>query len=556
MPIANATLKDVTQTVIRPSVIDIVGQIKKLTGITDETPIYFGNDVDAIQTSGSGIDNDNDRHARFEGTRKLEVRMSEEPAEDEHLTDFVGRRNNIPVFVDRALDIEIRPTYQTNKVTLSFVFETKSKEEAKRWRENVQMRFKKLGNTPLHDITYSYTLPPCTWRLVDEIYKKREKIAGYGDRFSEYLLKCMTDRLTVVGNETGTNRALVVSERQSGIQGFFDFTDVAPKPEFDEGRGTWKIGFDYYYRYQCPQGVDMEYPIMIHQQTLHRDFLVFPGSTPHPDDHTYTRDLNGLGLSMFESNTLARLAKPRYTYMTVPDFDHYKFNQPWPGTGSICHFLLSMSAPDKRIPFNLANLGKVRIDPDILTFIKEVEHLFIGYPGKSMFHFDLYRGQSLVTPISVKVLPNLDIQLQDDIDMRRTYRVRMSVFCDLDFVERAAIDRLRKYPKVFQKVFGAINELLFYSTDFQKLGDQNHIYPWQLERTYEFVTGAPLGNGNVGRSAGYPSGMLNAWPNASPMYTDIPAHIVTWYRGIRKSQKSMMALGLIAANRERDAAAL
>lgn len=259
---------------------------------------------------------------------------------------------------------------------------------------------------------------------------------------------------------------------------------------------------------------------------------------------------------MLETNTIRRLSKPRYTHMSVPMFDRFQVRQPWPGTGTVAQFLLSAKSPDQRIPFNLGELGKVMIDKDILQFIQEVEHEFIGFPGNSMLHFDLYRGQSLVTPISVKILPNLDVQLQDDIDMRRAHRVRMSVFCDLDFVQRAAIDRLRAYPKAFQKVFGSINALLFYSPDFQKLSDQNHIYPWQLDRTYEFITGTPLGNGNVGRPAGWPSGHLTGWPGGQAMYTDIPEHIVTWYRGIRKSHKTMMALGLIAINRERDSVAL
>lgn len=554
MPLVTTTLPDVTQSVMRPVVNDVANQIKQATKIPDDVPLYYPNDEGYITSAGTGLDNKDDRFMRSTTQRRLEVTATEKYAEDQQITDSTGYRDNSPVFVDRPLNVWIAPSYTSSEVTLELSFYTKSKEEARQWRDDVTQRYLQGRYALDHTVTYSFNLPQSCWNLIYQIYKKREHVAGYNETFKEWMQKCTTNRLIWISDEVGKNLELTVAERQLRIQGFFGFTNEPEKAEYDTATGLYLTRFSYRFVYQRAAGVDMSYPVIVHQQLLDAPFIDFVNKEDRYPDIPVHRSQWQWSLKPMEMMEIMEKLKPQYPFIRIPYVDDFAFNYAFPGTGAYLTVLLSLKCESDRKAFNLKNLGKTVIDPDILDFLEQGEYKYIGAPGKSIFHFDLFTNKDLRSPGAISLDKDLNVLLNVPIDMRRPYRVRCALFTDLGFIDRAALDRLAKHPKAFQKVFGAINDLLRIDSSFQKLGEQRHIYPWQLTRLYEAVTGQALCNIYTGRARSYNGGAWGTnWLNQQRTFlSDIPPNVLRAYRQIRRTRMDTQLFGIASWNAERD----
>lgn len=553
MATVTMTLPDIRQSVFRPVVIDVVGQVKTWTKIAEDVPIFFVNKTGQLATAGSTLDDDKTRLMRSETLRRVEVSAAEVYAEDQQITDISGKKGNVPVFVDRQLDLWIAPGFTSSKVTIDIQFKTQSEEEAERWRNDVTTRYIQGRYNLEHQITYSFNLPAPVWNLMHEVWSKREAIGGYGDSFEEYIDKCGTNRLILISNETNSQRQLTVSEKQDRVQGYFSFTNDPEKVEYDKQSGLHIVKFSYSFVYQRPNTVDMHYPIIVHQQILAPKFVDFVNQRLEPDDRAVHRSQFLWGMKQFEKQELMRIIKPQYAYMRIPSIDDFPLNYAFPGTAIFLLVLLSQPEKEK-LAANLRELGDIVIDEDILDFIQKEEYKHIGIPGKSIFHFEVYRNRELMNYPAVSVDQDLNILLTGDIDVRKEYRLRLSVFTDLSYIDRAALDRLMEYPKAFQKVFASINELLRYDTSFQQLGSQRHIYPWQLTKLFECIMGQGSCNIYTGPSSSYNMGGYGAnWINDQRSFlSGIPENVLRTYRSLRKAKTNIQIFG-IASYKNKDA---
>lgn len=544
MPTVNISLDNTSQSFTRPVVIDIVGQVMAATKIAKDVPIFYGGELGLQQTAGSGVGEEKDRRARFDTLRRLVISADEVYAEDQHVTDVVGKPDNIPVFTDQALGVNMWPTYTTSTMNITFRYETRSKEECLRWRQEMTMKYMMLRTSLMHQITYSWSMPQPVWNVIKDIYDKRDSVAGYGDTFAEYLNQCMTNRLTVIGNENGNQAMFQVTEKQDRIQGFFNFTTDPMKAEYDE-KGVWAIEFVYSFTYQRPVGMDFHYPIMVHNQFLEDEFIEYDKAVTIHEQ--FLNSISGWSMYQYEGQAMMLNIKPEFPYARIPLIDDFSLSGTFPGTGTFALALMKLDpeTPGVRPTFNLADMGDVCLDPDVLDFIRKGEYKYIGPLAKSIFHFEVYKDKMPLTAPSISVDKDLEVELLIKPDLRRQYRVRLALFTDLEYIDRQALERLRCHPKAFVKILGAINELLIYRSDFQKLGDQNVIHPWQLTRAWEFVTGSPITNGY--------GGWTRQTCGSRDLYNDflaIPKNVRDHYARVKKGMKTVMYQSLLAVKKD------
>lgn len=544
MPLVSTTLSNIEQSVIRPTVLDIVKQVKEWTQIHKDTPIFIKNSDGQLINPGTTIDEYGDRDMRSESLRRLVVTINEKIAEDQQVTDIMGRKGNIPVLFDDKLDFWMAPISDSTAIDLELEFTTRSKEEARRWVDDVSIRYRQGRYTLDHHVKFGYTLPFAAWRLFREIWQKREANAGYGETLEEYLAGCSTNRLVPISNETGTVTQMAVAEHQHQIQGFFNFTNDVSKAEHSVENGTWTVRFTYSFVFQKPIGLDMHYPIAIHQQLISEDFVSQEGIRPEVDDYAHLRTQWQWGHKPMEKHELMRIMKPRTPYIRLPYFDTFSTSYCFPGTAAYA-VVLTLHQGGDRHAFNLKEMTDIEIDPDILDFLK-TEYVHIGKPGKSVFHFDVYRGGSLCSLPGVEVTADLDVNIVQPIDERKTYHVRCAVYTDMSMVDREAIDRIMAHPKAFTKWLAAVNELLRYDSSFQKMGDQRRIEPWQFSYLYEAVMGQSIGNIYTGRKRGY--GMSAHGTSLAQMdrtfISDIPKNVLQAYRNARKTRADSQVFGI------------
>lgn len=547
MPNVMLTIPNVTQSVQRPIVLDIVEQVKAITKINESTDVYFMNDEGYAQSAGSGIASAS-RDPRFTAQRMVMIEVESNTNLDNLATSVSNREEHIPIFEDEKLGFIVRPIYESTDVRINFKYRTISKQEAKRWKDDIAIRVSAMRDMFVHNIHYHYGLPPQIWNLLGDIHSKREMNHGYGETFGEYIERLSRGRLTVVGEGTGTNTLPVIAEKGARIIGLFDFEAIPEKSEYEEDSGTYMISFTYKFTYDCPVGCNAVYPIMVHNQYLDDQFIVDTTSYPRLDLTPKMFSQSGYAFNAFESDTTMSSIKPAEPYIRIPSIDDYDMPITHAGTATAILLLMSMSDNGKdQEMFNLQDMGDIQIDPDLMEFIRQVEYPYMTRLYYSIFHLSLLEDKQLCDPMRLSVDSRLNVICHKDIDVRKTYRVRIALVVDLSLLHPSALERLARYPKAFVKFFAAANKLLANNADFQRLSDQNYISQAQIEVIKILLSG--VSTANAWSSYNHNDEMEKRWTRETHkgnLFKNVPWYVVQNWIKNSTSMKTVMATGIVA----------
>ena len=534
MPNVMLTIPNVTQSVHRPVILDIVEQVKAITKINASTDVYFLSDEGYTHTAGSRI-GAADSEPRFAAQRLVTIEVEQNTNIDNLATSVTNRSEHLPIIEDPKLGLIVRPIYESTDIRINFRYRTISKQEAKRWKDDIAIRVSAMRDMFVHTIHYHYSLPVQIWNLLGEIHNKREMNQGYGETFGQYIQRLSEGRLTVVGEGTGTNTLPVVAETGGRIIGLFDFEAIPEKAEYEEDNGTYAISFTYKFTYDCPVGCNAVYPIMVHNQYLKDEYIVDTTSFPREDLTPKMYSESGYAYANFESEKILNQIRPHEPYIRIPSIDDYIMPITYAGSATAILLLMKMDANGKdQVLFNLEDLGDVQIDEDLMQFIREVEWPYMTKLYYSIFHVNLLEDKQLCDPDRLKVTQRLDVVCGKEIDLRKTYRVRISLIVDLSLLHPSALERLAKYPKAFVKFFNAANKLLRYNTEFQRLGTQRFISQAQINVIKILM-------GGVSTASSWTSNTYKG-----NLFNGVPWHVVQHWIKDATSMKTVQVSGIVA----------
>lgn len=513
MPSVSLTLPDIEQSVARPIIFSILDQVFEITQLSKETHIYYAGKRNVIQSPGTSIDDVNGKDARFSSDRYTFIDVDEKYAIDAVQETFVHAFEHRPVFEDQKLKLSLRPIYTTSDVVINIRYRSPSETEVKRWMAEMLLKTARGRDISLHDVKYTYPLPYPFVGLIEDIWSLREKVEGYNESFKDYFEKHASDRLTILANRAGEMRHLAISEKQTRIQGFFDFVGVPESPTRDDASGTWELSFSYKFSYQRPDAVYLHYPISVHNQLLPEKYLNYINTEPDPyfQNKYYSKSYEAL--SLFEGDHIAMATREPYPYITLPSFDDFKMETTAPGTATVLTALCFVE-DDKHTLMDLKELGDYEIDSEILNFLK-TESPYTTKLFHSFFYISVYRDEFPINDIEIELTSDLILRSKKPLDLRRVYHVRVSMLIEIGMAIQPALDRLSLYPSTLVKVLGAINELLKTDPDFNSLAHKKHIEKWELEAIYRVLSGGTRTNG-FGPSSPiptFPYDNIDAWPN-------------------------------------------
>lgn len=511
MPNITATLPDTDQTVLRPAIYSIIDQIQTITGISKQAKVFFPGDINKMQTAGTEFeDQDKSRSAVFGNDRVLYIEVEEDYDKDNILATAVSNVSTNPIFLDKDLDVAVRPVYATNSVTINFKYKTPSKTEAKRWRDDMRLKASQFRDINLHRITYSYILPFDILSVIRIIYELRENISPYGQTFDEFLHSRSTDRLTVITDTVGQDARYSIAESGIRIQGSFDFEGLPEKASRDDDSGNWVIEFSYKFSFDQVLGCNMRYPIMVHNQLLPNMYIEHV-NTDFNYDHVAKRfSKSSLAYYHFENDYIMSQYHNFESVIRIPKQDDFVYTNAPSGTGTVMSILASVENDNKTL-FNLNELGDYLIDKDILQFIQEIEYPYITKLYKSVISLDFYRNDKLSVTDVLTCDSQLNIKSKTDLNLRKQHRVRISLVTDLTLLDQQCLNRLMKYPKAFIKIIGSMNEVLRNRSDFNSLGDKSKITPLELYPIYRLMTGYDYNNGKGNKTGITDIGNMNGW---------------------------------------------
>lgn len=489
MPSQSVTLPDIEQSVARPAIFEILNQIFTITNLSKDTKIIYRGHATAIQTPGTSID-DNSRDAKFAADRYTFVEVVEQYQPGALQETHVHSNEHAAVFLDKDLGLVLRPVYTTSDVTIQIRYRAPSEAEVKRWMAEMLMKTARGRDIDLHTVSYTYPLPYPLIELIEDVWTLREAVAGYGESFMDYITTHSSNRLTLLANRAGEMRHLAIKERQTRIEGLFDISGLPDAPTKDNASGAWEIAFGYKFSYQRPDGLFIKYPIAVHQQFLPTKYLDFLGTEEDPAtrNHYYSQSYDAL--SAFEGDRGGRLGILSNPYIRIPNFDDHDLSNVPPGTATVLTAMCFVE-PDGKTLLDLKDLGDYAIDSDVIAFMKS-ESVHLPHLYHSLIHVSVYADESQLLNDRFIVTPELVIMSVEPLDLRKTYRVRLSMVTNIHNAVRAAIDRLGKFPLAFTKVLSALNELLYVNPDFQALSRRNKIEAWELSYTYWILTGGAM----------------------------------------------------------------
>lgn len=498
MPHVSVVLPDVQQSVSRPIIFDIVNQVQSVTKITKTARIMFAGDRQRTQQPGTTID-DTSHDALLPSNRFVFIEVDEDYDKETLGSTAVHRKEHIPVFLDESIGISIVPVYTTTNVVINFKYRTPSKSEAMAWREDVRIRVSQMRDINLHKFTYHYLLPVPYLTLLQDIHYCRENVAGYGDSFTEYVTKYASNRLTLIGDLVNKSARLAISETQTRILGQYEFEGVPDKPEFDEALGVWTVGFSYRFSYEKPSGCAMEYPIMVHNQLLPKEYVIFDSSDIDFEKASLMYSNTGGALNYFEAPLQLEHYLVPNSIVRLPLHDEFELGMEPPGTATVMTALCEVDLTRPDLLVNLKELDPFVIDADILEFIQKSEYPYVGKLYKSIIQLQMYRNKNFMSNPGLVCTSGLDVSAPVDLNPRFNYRLRFGLVTDLTFLDKAAVDRLCLYPKALVKIVQAINEVFRDNPGIDTLGQRRYVGPQDFSAIYRQMTG--LNYNGTGRMA-------------------------------------------------------
>ena len=431
------------ETITRPVATEVARELSRVLRLPEKINILFVGQTGQAAQPGSAIDGSRPDDTFGHDTR-LKLEIQERAVEDRVLTMAVHQEENIPVFVDPALGVRIVPIVSMTEVLMSFTYRARSRAEAQKFRDDSLMRCANLrGENPLQ-MTYSYSIPNSMMHLLLAIHTLREAQAGYGEDFSTWLSNNITRRTTEVTTLAGGWPTLAIPETQVHNWGTFSqFVPSPDEPEKDKESGTWAINFNYRFQYDKVIGCLAVWPLVVHNQIIPPPWRHEPNASGTQVDPweqqrrgSYSRHamdyLAGLG-----DNSCAQ----RYGPAVIPVYDEWEPKHVRPDTTTMVQVLVGVNPEDLTDVMDLRDLGDYEIDAEVLEFMKG-EAPFMHSLGESIFHVSLYENDRPQSDTTLRVSPFLRVTSVNPMELRKTYRLRLTLVTDLFFLKRRAVERL------------------------------------------------------------------------------------------------------------------
>lgn len=457
MPSIDLPVPESDKNIARQAVFAVVRQVMEITNIPKDTLVVYKGKSEAIAQHGSTAQSS--AQPLLASTNMLTVEVIENFTPNGVATTATSRLENEPIFVDEFLDIMLRPIYSSNEMEIQAVYKSKSQNAAMRWRDDIRNRVSQMRDVNMHGLEYHYSPPREFIYILREIHKLREATDGYGDKFEEYLFQNSTTKLTEIANQSGGIVDYAVAESQLRIQGMFDF-DVTPR-EITKGEdaGQWVAEFTYKFILDRPTACHFRYPIMVHNQLLDRKLIPVQPDDHNKHDRQFTR--SGKAIHYFETQNLAAKDYGKQLEFRVPETDEFIPNVTPPDLHGVFSVLCSIDPTDKKYLLDLKDLGDIKIDSDIMEFIKAVEWKYLTIPMASMLHVSVYRHSYLANDRDFFVNNQQQVRCREDVSLRKNHRVLFSLMKDLQVVQPAALKRMKMFPKAAVKILSAMRATHF-----------------------------------------------------------------------------------------------
>lgn len=491
MPSVTIPLQDIEQTVLRPSIYQVVSQVMEILEIKDNPKILYAGKRGTLQASGSSMrEMEDSNEALFSTDNLLFIEVNENYQTEAVSTSHYHDYDNKPIFLDTNIGLSLRPIYLSSDVEITLNYQSSSETMVRQWISNLYIKAGRGRDIHLVKMNYKYPVSPEFSLLIKDVHQLIETNEGYGDSLENYFNRHRSNRMTCITNQAGEQATVMVGEGQAGIEGLFDFPIIPEKPEFNREKGLWTTRLVFKYNYSRPDGLYLRYPIAVHNQLLPEKYLKHLESVPvfeTPSAH-YSYGLDAM--TLFSLSNMNGRRTQETAYIRIPTYDDF---QPEIRNNTASIFLCRVFLEDDNVTLlDLNDLGDYEISPNVLNFLKK-EAPYLSQRYQSLFYVECFINGETKADGTAYVTEDLKIKLTSSGSKRFQYHIRLSGIPELNQALYGAYRRLASDTGAFMEVVAAMNELLAIDPDFGKLSDYTRLEPWMYDTVWRFLTGTHQG---------------------------------------------------------------
>lgn len=434
-------LQAIEETITRPVLVIVATDIKKLLGVNKD--IYTVYDVkDNIFKKKNKLGN-----IRGDNTTRSElmtIEASEASSEDHELALIPIRPDFKPIYVDKDLRAKFQPIYHSRKMSMRVKYFCKSKSKLFSVVNKLRLYTSNDGGYKVHQLIYHYTLPNHIGMLLIELNNLKNKRLLEPLTLTDYINSTFDNRVDLANSIDGNylKSDLIIRESQIDILGYIQDDLASLQPEYEEESSYWTIEFEYSFTYEKPVTLLLRYPLLVYNTMISKHFRVFEKERKRSKDAYRTARASDLA-KLVDTKKAFRIREDNY-YLTIPEVDKEELPPVTPYYARMFSVLSIVNEENLRELFNINDIPRIKFRTPVLDFLLNSEFKYVSDRFNSMFYIELYKDRSKDTN---RVIMDSDgtLRTEYDMDIKSTYRVMFNVLTDLNFLNKAAYNRVQTY---------------------------------------------------------------------------------------------------------------
>lgn len=488
MPIVHAPVPSTGKSVTQNVVFSVLEDLVYMLGLPKPEIIEYTRDTETKALINQNL--------VTKGDTRIAVAIDEKYSEAGLNTVGVNTTENRAVFADTALDVLLRPIYTDVEINLAMTYITHSKTQAQQWYDHLYVNIAHGREALLHDVTYNYGLPRPFCKLLKQIHEYREKIAPYNESFGRYIKKHGSHRITELTNRKGTVTLLAVAETQARIVGWIadePIPEVASKED-----GTYHVSLMYKFTYQKPIAMSMQYPVIVHQSVLPRQYIELPPPGDEFNNPSFSKSTSAFYKLEQSYELHGKPVAKRDAIVNIPDFDTFYPIYGHSDIIDLVNILVTIDPEDPRMLLNLKDLGDYDLHPPLIEYLQlDNEYKSATMRYKSIVHITVCEGDYRIRHDVVHMDKDLNLRLNYDANLRLPYRVRIGIMSELHYLVKDAWINVRKRPQLFFDLAKCLNSGITEIDLVRELYDKETLTQREIDEVFpilrKYLNGSYLG---------------------------------------------------------------
>lgn len=481
MPVVRIGTPGFYETMIRPTTVTIVKQVIASLRLDENIEVRYISHSGDVRLPGSGLAEDDNKYAQFSGTNRIWIEVEEDIDEDGWLTSKPELIDTQPLFEDVKLDVGMYPFMEPSVTTLKIRISSHNRDTLVQTRNFLASKISTLRDGIQHKVDFAIALPNSVHMLLYSVWERREANGGYGDSFRDYLVKHTDRNLTTVSDASGEKQSLVFRRRMGRINGYFKINSLPEKPAYQDDKSIWETTIEYEVKYDVPTQLTVRYPIMVHNQYMPDAFLMHLERPTDIRDFESNRSMSQIASGLTEFGYIEGENELRDMWIRIPEFDYFEPKITTRNTATVLYALLTVEGKENELLLNLKDLGDWYLDSHILELIEKSEYPFLNQLYRSIVQIQLYKDDLPMELDTIYCDNELNIYSRVALDVRSSYRFRLSLCADLVVIPAEVLSRCMEYPDAVLTYLRAINIAIRNNTDyFQDLWHRPHARAWMI----------------------------------------------------------------------------